>query len=421
MENKEEKWTPLQKISFRFFFLFLGLLTIFCWELIASITYGMDEVKFFKPLAAPFYWLDKHFYHTGFNPAIHQSVLGDSHFYLVFYLTIFSFSVIVTIAWTVFDKKRASYNKLSYWFRVYLRNMLAIVMLAYSIIKLVPIQMAYPSVVELTKQYGEQGKDELFWNFIGTSPGYERFAGFCELMAALLLFFRRTSVVGSLLAIGILINVSALNWFYNVPVKSTPAQLLLYALFLVVPYRKNIAEFVYMKPVAWVAQKRFTFKTTWKKYLLRIIMISVPLMFFTTAFIGLNKNYNDQENDSRKQKIYDVTTFIAGDTLPPLTTDSLRWKRVILFVNLNPDLMIIYNMNDDQKWYKFDIDDSKKIFTLYDNPDDKSGLVFNYNYSSKTSLQFKGKWYGKDIEVLMKEFPVDSMNLKKEKRTLLVD
>ena len=252
MENKEKKWTPLQKISFRFFFC-LGLLTFFCWDLIASITYGMDEVKFFKTLAAPFYWLDKHFYHTGFNPAIHQSALGDSHFYLVFCLTIFSFSVIATIAWTVLDKKRYSYNKLSYWFRVYLRNILAIYMLAYSIIKLVPVQMPYPSVLELTKQYGEQGKQELFWNFMGTSPGYERFAGFCELMAALL-FFRRTSVAGSLLAIGILINVSALNWFYNVHVQSTPAQLMLYALFLLVPYRKNIAEFVYMKPVAWVAQ-----------------------------------------------------------------------------------------------------------------------------------------------------------------------
>ena len=63
-------------------------------------------------------------------------------------------------------------------------------------------------------------------------------------------------------------------------------------------------------------------------------------------------NYGDQENNLRKQKIYDVTTFIASDTLPPLITDSLTWKRVILFINVNPDLMIIYNMNDNQKWYK---------------------------------------------------------------------
>ena len=93
----------------------------------------------------------------------------------------------------------------------------------------------------------------------------------------------------------------------------------------------------------------------------------------------------------------------------------------MLFVNVNPDLMVISIMNDNQKWYKFEIDSSKKIFTLYESPDDKSGQAFNYNYSSTTSLQFKGKWYGKDIEVSMKEFPVDSMNLKKEKRTLLQD
>jgi hypothetical protein len=421
MENNKNKWTHLQKISFRFFFLFLGLTTISCWELAIKIAYGIDEDKFNKPLAAPFYWLDKHIYHTGFNPAIHQNVAGDSHFSVVFYLTIFFLSAIATIAWSLFDKRRYSYNKLSYWFRVYLRNMLAISMLAYSIIKLIPIQMPYPSVYDLMKPFGEQGKFEVFWHFMGISPGYERFVGLCELMAALLLFSRRTAVAGSLFAIAILSNVITLNCFYNVQVKISPAQMLLYALFLIAPYRKNIAEFGYMKPVAWVAQKRFTFKTTWKKYLLRTIMIVVPIMFFATAFIGLNKNYVDQENNSRKQKIYDVTTFIASDKLPPLTTDSLRWKRVILFININPDLMVIYNMNDNQKWYKFDIDSSKKTFTLYDSPDDKFGQVFNYNYSSQNNLQLKGKWYGKDIEVLMKEFPVDSMNLKKEKTTLLSD
>ena len=34
---------------------------------------------------------------------------------------------------------------------------------------------------------------------------------------------------------------------------------------------------------------------------------------------------------------------------PPLTTDLLRWKRVILFNKYNTDLMVIYNMNDNQK------------------------------------------------------------------------
>ena len=281
--------------------------------------------------------------------------------------------------------------------------------------------MPYPGIFDLVRPYGEQGTKDVFWNFMGVSPGYERFAGLCELTAALLLFFRRTAVTGSLLTIAVLSNVIALNLFYNVPVKISPAQLLLYALFLITPYRKNIAEFIGMKPVVWAAQKRFSFQTRWKKYLLKIIMIGVPLLFFATAFVGLNKNYIDQVNNSRKQKIYDVTTFIATDTLPPLTTDTLRWKRVMLFVNINPDFMIIYNMDDRQKWYKFDIDSSKKTFTFFDNPDDKTGQVLNYSYPSESNLQFKGKWYGKDIEVLMKEFPVDSMNLKKEKTTLLSD
>jgi hypothetical protein len=292
-------------------------------------------------------------------------------------------------------------------------------MLAYGIIKLIPIQMPYPNIVDMMKSYGEQTKFDVFWHFMGVSPTYERFAGFCESVAALLLFSRRTAVAGMLLSIGIFINVSALNWCYNVPVKIMPAQLLSYTLFLVEPYLKNVFDFFFRDSAVLISPKRFALQAKRKKYLLKTIMIAVPLMFFITAAIGLSKNYIAQENDSLKGKIYDVTTFIAGDTLPPLTTDTLRWKRVMLFVNVNPDLMVIYNMNKQQKWYKFDIDSSKKIFTLYDNPDDKIGQVFNYNYSSNVNLQLKGKWHGKDIEVSMKEFPVDSMTLKKEKITLM--
>ena len=96
---------------------------------------------------------------------------GDSHFSVVFYLTIFFLSVIATIAWSLFDKRRYSYNKLSYWFRVYLRNMLALDMLAYSIIKLIPIQMPYPSVADLMKPFGEAGKDRCFLEFYGNITG----------------------------------------------------------------------------------------------------------------------------------------------------------------------------------------------------------------------------------------------------------
>ena len=128
-------------------------------------------------------------------------------------------------------------------------------------------------------------------------------------------------------------------------------------------------------------------------------MIVVPVVLFLIMAIGLNKNLISQEADARKEKIYEVTSFVAKDTLPPLTADTLRWKRVLLFVYVNN--MVIYDMKDQQHWYQFDVDSSKKNFILHDDPKMGDWKIFHYNYLSKDQLQLTGKWKGNDINATM--------------------
>ena len=42
-------------------------------------------------------------------------------------------------------------------------------------------------------------------------------------------------------------------------------------------------------------------------------------------------------------------------------------------------------------------------------------------YPEKDQLQLVGKWKGKDIQVTMRSFPVDSIRLNKEKIRLVQD
>jgi hypothetical protein len=414
----QSPWKSWQKISFRFFFLFFSITSFTGIELITLLTSfaftkkGFQMTTPYKPLAGVLHWLDMHIYHIGYHPKIHDSFPGDNHFGIVFYITAFFVVVLATVTWSILDKKRGSYNKLFYWFCLYLRYLLAIIIISYGIDKLIPVQMSHPDVVMLTTPYGELNRFNVLWSFMGMSPGYMMFTGAIELIGGLLLFFPRTAVAGYLLVIAVLSNVVALNWFYNVPVKVFSALLLLYALFLLAPYFNSLFQFFFRNNAAPYPQRRFVFQTKWKKYLVSAVLLLVPLLTILLSSFDTYKRYGRQENDARKEKIYDVTAFIARDTLPPLLTDTLRWKRV--FLSVYGDQFVIANMKNNMDWYQFETDSIKKTFTLHDNPNKATWKVFHYTNPAKDRLQLTGKWKGKDISISLKLSPVDSIPLNKE-------
>jgi hypothetical protein len=228
-----------------------------------------------------------------------------------------------------------------------------------------------------------------------------------------MLFFRRTAVAGCLLIIVILANVVALNWLYNVPVKLFSTQLLVFALFLLAPHLKNLFRFFFDDDNSTLySPKRFAFQTRWKKYLLTAFLLFASLALILLNAVADYKRYSEQTADEGMQKAYDVTTFVSKDTLPPLTTDTLRWKRVLLFIY--HDYLVVYNMQDKGKWFKFKVDSVQKTFTLEDGADKKKWKVFHYTYPAKDQMQLAGVWKGKDVNVSLKLSPVDSIPLNKE-------
>jgi hypothetical protein len=63
---------------------------------------------------APVHWLDIHLFHTGYDPAKQQPFPGDNHFGALFYLLLLVIAVIGAIVWSILDRKRLNYNRLSY-------------------------------------------------------------------------------------------------------------------------------------------------------------------------------------------------------------------------------------------------------------------------------------------------------------------
>jgi uncharacterized membrane protein YphA (DoxX/SURF4 family) len=114
--------------------------------------------------------------------------------------------------------------------RDFLRLGLAVTMVVYGFSKVWVRQ--FPPLDEWTafQSYGDSSPMGLLWRFMGHSPTYERFTGFAEVLAGVLLATRRTATPGALVMVAVMANVVMLNFCFDVPVKLASTHLLVFAL-----------------------------------------------------------------------------------------------------------------------------------------------------------------------------------------------
>lgn len=92
-------------------------------------------------------------------------------------------------------------------------------LLRYGLDKWIGNQFYTPASNTLHTPLGQLSKDILFWSSMGTSHQYNLFMAGSELMAAILLIFRRTRFFGLLISLGVLVNVFAINIGFDISVK----------------------------------------------------------------------------------------------------------------------------------------------------------------------------------------------------------
>jgi uncharacterized membrane protein YphA (DoxX/SURF4 family) len=138
----------------------------------------------------------------------------------------------LTLAWSALQRQPVRHGKLLDFFQLYLRVMLVQVLLSYGVIKLTGQQFPAPGPDRLLTTYADSSPMGLMWTFMGASLPYQQFGGLMEVLAGLLLIFRRTTTLGALLSAGVMANVFAMNLCFDVPVKLLSGQLLLMSLFL---------------------------------------------------------------------------------------------------------------------------------------------------------------------------------------------
>ncbi|MFK7738800.1 MAG: hypothetical protein AB8H80_00650 [Planctomycetota bacterium] len=121
--------------------------------------------------------------------------------------------------------------------RSYLRYVLAFILLGYGLAKINIVGNQFGSMSEgrLDRTWGESSPMGVLWSFMASSHAYTVFAGLGEMVATLLLVWRRTATLGALVAVGVMVNVAMLNYCYDVPVKLYSTHLMVMGMLVLIP------------------------------------------------------------------------------------------------------------------------------------------------------------------------------------------
>ncbi len=384
------RWNSLQKISFRFIFVFF-LTHIIQWDLVDGLLDGITK------------WTGSHILHIPYPITVKPNGSGDTTFNYVQEFMFLTVSIVSCILWSILDRKRTEYEKLYYWLTVLVRYYLAVVLLLYGFAKIFKSQFPAPDELRLTETYGDSSPMGLAWTFFGYSTAFNIFMGFFESIGGVLMLFRRTTLFGACIAATVVTNIVLINFCYDVPVKLFSCSLLLMTLFLIAgDLQRFLNFFILNKPVQAKDYTPIFKKKNWK-----ITRLAIKGLFICSA-IGFGayecwQESNDFGNDATKPALfgnYRVETFVRNnDTLPSLTTDSVRWSKVMVAYG---NSMKITKMNDSAKWYKISVFPAEHRAMITRFRDSSLANNFSYTQPDSSTLIMAGKWKDDSLFVKMK-------------------
>ena len=249
-------WSATARVAFRFAFCYIAQYALCCgnatvWRAIPWLGGHVLEPLCATPYLLAAQWLGLHPFHLqGPGAHLHGSGYGDRALDWIAAGIMLAIAVVATTVWSALDR-RTQYNTLLAWFRFCLRLTIAVAMFNYGSWKIFPIQMPPPSLAILNEPVGQTSPLTMLWTLLGMNQVYEKICGSIEFLGALLLLYRRTALLGAMLAAFVMTNVVLFNFFFDVPVKLYASNLLLMALVAIVPDLRALFGFFWkQKPTA---------------------------------------------------------------------------------------------------------------------------------------------------------------------------
>ncbi len=238
----QPNWSTPTLVAFRFIFVYFVIYLVpfpFYWVPYSGII--------IEPLHTMSFAITEHFGRFILDSAYMNPPTttgsGDTMFHYIQLLLVTLLAGVITLIWSIVDRKCSNYEKLVYWFVILLRYYLALTMLTYGFAKVFRTQFPPLTLGDLSKTYGDSSPMKLLWTFMGYSGPYTIFAGLGEVVGGSLLLFKRTRLLGAMTIVVVMSQVVMLNFSYDVSVKLYSSHLLLMAIIIMTPDTTRLLNF----------------------------------------------------------------------------------------------------------------------------------------------------------------------------------
>lgn len=361
---------------------------------------GKYTQHLFEPLAR--FTGDRVFGLSHYSPELMSDTTG-------FYLNAFNVFVLTFLAalcWIFFSKSKRQEPGLVFILQTWIRYYLALQMLWYGFDKVFKVQFYLPEPNTLFATVGNTQRDLLYWTVMGTSYTYTFFSGLIEVLAAGLLLFHRTALIGVFITAGIMTNVLMINIGFDISVKLYSCFLLLLSLTVIAIHAQTLFRFFILQlpsaPVLWRPPfaRKIPYRVT--KMLLVVLILADVLVPFIRA-----GNYNDDFYPRPPlHGAYQVNEFILnGKQVGPDLRNMHRWRR--FFVHRRGYFIIQY-MNDEMRDLELNVDTAAHCLFLR-RYDSKQYIL---NYSRRQDMIQLGGIIEKDtFNVTAKKLDLEALPL----------
>ncbi len=390
-------WSPLRRFLLRFVFCYLALQLIPAYlDLLNSLPHADIGGWYMDLWSAGVPWIASHILQV--KAPFRLTGSSDSMFSWVEVLCFLVLSLAVAAIWTFVDRLRNRDARLYQALRVFVRIGLAVILIGYGASKVVPTQFPRPPLSRLMQPFGDASPMGLLWTFMGASIPYSIFSGTLELLAGVLLLFRRTAGLGALAAIAVLTNVVALNFCYDVPVKLLSSHLLLIALFLAAPDLRRLWDLLVLhRPVVPRADRPF-FHRRWARVTALILEAAVAVGYSGDQMVTGYQYWKLYES-AVQTPLYGIwrvdDLLIDGHGRDAQTADGLRWQNLIFDF---PGVMAVQSPNESRRPYTLELDAARRTLALTWPPEPQWKSVLSYGQPAPDRLTVAGMFDGHRVE-----------------------
>jgi uncharacterized membrane protein YphA (DoxX/SURF4 family) len=415
MPEESVQWRLATRLAFRFVFSYLilysfytydGMLTFLRFALTGKFPDGLLDA----PLHRVVPWVARHLLHLPNDITVFSNGSGDTTYDWVLVLCEFVVALAAALVWSALDRKRLEYRRLHAWLRLIVRLELACEMLTYGFDKAFPRQFGDLTLSRQMVPFGSLTPFGLLWGFMAASKGYTIFSGLAEVLGGVLLLIPRLTGLGGLVSAAVLLNVFALNMFYDVPVKLFSFHLLAMAVFLAAPEFSRLANLLVFNRTALPRPDAPLSERSWIRrgapILVSVLGAGVFCVMFLWGWKGYSRNAAAASEKPPYRGVWVVDDFTAdGPAGHAIFTDKLRkemhlqpgderWKSLIFERSKQ---LVIQCGNDAMDGVALKLDPAGRTAALSDDDDPQWKGVLTFSQAGPQLLEIQGTVNGSTI------------------------